>query len=128
MTKILVVEDDPTLQEAYKIVLGMEKSYIIQTANDGLHALEILQDYTPDVILLDMHMPHMSGLEFLEAYDPHYHKETKVLVFSNIVTPEQTQQALELGASEYLTKSAFTPTSILEKLREVITPQNKKKP
>jgi CheY-like chemotaxis protein len=127
MTKILVVEDDPTLQEAYKIVLGMDKSFEIEVAGDGIQALEILRDYQPDVILLDMHMPHMNGLEFLEAYNPPNHPQTKVIVFSNIVTPEQTNQALELGASEYLTKSSFTPTSILEKLHEVIASQKTKK-
>jgi CheY-like chemotaxis protein len=119
MTKILVVEDDATLQEAYKIVLGMDKTYIVKTADDGLKAIDILRDFTPDVILLDMHMPHMNGLEFLEAYRPTKHPKTKVIVFSNIVTPEQTKKALDLGAYEYLTKSSYTPTSILEKLREV---------
>jgi CheY-like chemotaxis protein len=118
--KILIVEDDLTIQAAYKLVLEAE-GFDVLVANDGVAAMEQINSVEPDVILLDMLMPNMDGLQFLEAYDlKGKHPNVKVISFSNMSVPESKAKALELGVSRYLTKSSFTPKHMVEQIREVL--------
>ncbi len=68
--KILVVEDEIVLLEAYDMVLRAA-GYEVTLAHDGQEALDITSKYEPDLILLDLRMPKMSGIEFLK----HYYKQ-----------------------------------------------------
>src|SRR5688500_1694091 len=119
MTKVLIVEDDPFLQRAYTTVLTME-GYDVSFAPDGLEGLKKARELKPDLVLLDLLMPNMNGFEFMKQYNLKAHPETKVVVFSNIVTPEEIKKAMELGASKYLTKARFTPKDIVTTIKEVL--------
>lgn len=101
--KILLVEDDPDVREAYQAILE-RKGYDVQVAKDGHAGLALASSHKPDLILLDLLMPGMSGLEFLKIYQPkEKHPDVKVVVLSNIEEPFYA--ALELGAMDYLVKS-----------------------
>lgn len=119
MPKVLIVEDDAILQNAYHTVLTME-GFEVSMAPDGLEGLRLVEEVKPDVVLLDMLMPNMNGLQFLKSYNPKQHPETKVIVFSNIVAPDDVKQAMELGAVKYLTKATFTPKEMVATIKEVI--------
>ncbi len=120
MSKILIVEDDPTLRSAYLYVLTKE-GFIVESAQDGVIALRIAHDFEPDLILLDMLMANLGGVEFLRSYKlKDEHPNVKVIVFSNISVPEQMSEVMALGASHYLTKSQFTPKEIIKIIRETL--------
>lgn len=119
MAKVLIVEDDAILQNAYHTVLTME-GYDVATAPDGLEGIRLAKENKPDLILLDMLMPNMNGLQFMKAFQPKEHPETKVIVFSNIMAPDDVQQAMALGAAKYLTKATFTPKEMVETIKEVL--------
>ena len=82
--KILVVEDERMLQEAYKHVLNF-KGYDVSIAADGIEGLKQLAKRKPDVVLLDVLMPRLDGMGFLERADiKNAYPNTKVIACSNL--------------------------------------------
>ncbi|HVE80943.1 MAG TPA: response regulator [Candidatus Dormibacteraeota bacterium] len=123
MARILIVEDDSILQSAYNTVLSME-GYQVDVASDGLEGLRVAKEKKPDLILLDMLMPNLGGLEFLKVFEAKNHPETKIIVFSNIVSPEDVRQAMDLGAVKYMTKANFTPKEMVATIKELLGQQS----
>ena len=120
MTKVLVIEDQSIFQNVYQAVLERSDLEVI-TALDGQAGLNLAAEHKPDIILLDMMMPKLNGLQFLQAFEPKKHPETKVIVFSNLDLADQKQAALDLGAIKYLTKAAyFTPKQLLAAIQELL--------
>jgi DNA-binding response OmpR family regulator len=119
MAKILIVEDDAILQSAYNTVLSME-GYEVVTAPDGAEAFRLASESSFDLILLDMLMPNMTGLQFLRVFKPKEHPHTKIIVFSNVMVPEDMKEAIDLGAAKYLTKATFTPKEMVATIKEVL--------
>lgn len=119
MTRILIVEDYPELQRLYKAVLEAE-GFEVWAAKDGLEALIIAADREPDLILLDLLMQKLGGLEFLRRFDLEKHSHVKVIVFSNMASPELYQEAKVLGVSEYLIKAKYTPKEIVGVIKETL--------
>jgi DNA-binding NarL/FixJ family response regulator len=72
------------------------------------------------LVVLDMLLPDAGGMEFLRQYKLKEHPETKVIVFSNLSSPELFKEAQELGASRYLVKSQFTPKELSVVIAEVL--------
>lgn len=121
MAKVLVVEDDLRLKQAYEIILKKE-GHDIERAVDGEEALEKAEEFQPDLILLDMMMPNMDGIEFLRRYDiTEKHPKVKVIVFSNMEKPEQLDEAYKLGATRYMLKSSISPKELAELIRQTLT-------
>jgi len=119
-TTVLVIEDDAVLRSAYKTVLTLE-GYATETAADGLEAMRQTQSREFDVILLDMLMPNLGGLDFLHSFEATTkHPHTKIIVFSNMSVPSDVHAAIQLGATKYLTKSSFTPKEMESIIREVL--------
>src|SRR5262249_28072367 len=82
-TRILVVQDDPSLRKIYVTMLT-KVGFDVAGAFDGEDALRVAAEREPELILLDMMMPRMTGIEFLRAYDvPGKHPTVKVIAFSN---------------------------------------------
>ncbi len=114
---ILVVEDTELLQTIYADKLKQD-GYQVLTAGDGLAALGHLRGNTVDLILLDLIMPRMSGLEALEAIkaDPRT-RDIPVLILSNLGQESDVQRGLEMGAVDYLIKNEAKPADVAEKIR-----------
>jgi DNA-binding response OmpR family regulator len=98
---ILAVDDDPRVLDAYQAIL--ERRYEVLTAPDGRAALEILQQRSVDLVLLDMLMPGLNGLGVLEAMK-RLSIETTVVMVSGMNDTLSALEALRLGASDYLSK------------------------
>ncbi|HVX48338.1 MAG TPA: response regulator [Candidatus Saccharimonadales bacterium] len=112
MAKILVVEDDRDLNNAYCVILRNEGHEIV-SALDGKQALEKVKDFSPDLILLDLLMPVMGGLEFLQHYDLlHDHNRVKVLIFTNMENSPEVEEAYKLGAHRCIIKSWTAPHNL----------------
>jgi len=119
MPKILVVEDYESLQKIYKTVLEQE-GYETEVVNDGIAALDKAKKGAYDLILLDLLLPHMSGIEFLEAFEPKKHPATKVVVCSNFSNPKFNERADELGVSHHLMKSNLSPKEVVEVIAKTL--------
>ncbi len=112
MARILVVEDDRDLNNAYCVILRNEGHQVV-TARDGRAALAKVKDFTPDLILLDLLMPVMGGLEFLQHYDLlRDHNKVKVLIFTNMENSPEVEQAYKLGAHRCIIKSWTAPHNL----------------
>jgi CheY-like chemotaxis protein len=112
MAKILVVEDDKDLNNAYRIILESE-GHEVAVSYDGREALKKAKDFEPELILLDLLMPVMGGLEFLQKYDVSAaHSDVKVLIFTNMENSPEVAQAYKLGAQRCIIKSWTAPQNL----------------
>lgn len=119
MTKILVVEDHIGIREAYEI-LFLKEGYKVTPVEDGKLALEETEKAEFDIILLDMVMPTMDGIEFLRAFLPENHPDTKIIIFSNLENEETLKEAMSLGAHRYIRKSTVPPKEMAAIVKEVL--------
>jgi CheY-like chemotaxis protein len=113
MSKILLVEDDNSLRNAYDMILRT-KNYFVETASNGQEALDKLQHYDPSLILLDLLMPVMDGLEFLENYEPQNNFKAPVLLLTNMPSSPNVTRCMQLGVKKVVIKSSLTPSELLE--------------
>src|SRR5690606_28110677 len=97
----VVIDDDPLMLRTWKRLL--EKRHHVRTFSDPVVALSILELRPPDVLLLDLQMPSISGLDFLERIKA-MHPRTECIVVSGTGTIQSAVEALKLGAADYLTK------------------------
>jgi CheY-like chemotaxis protein len=111
MADILIVEDDKDLNNAYKIILENEGHNVVSVFN-GQEALEALESFEPQLILLDLLMPIMGGLEFLQNYDLDKHGDVKVLIFTNMENSPEVNEAYQLGAHRCIIKSWTAPQNL----------------
>jgi len=118
---ILVVEDDSFVMDIYQTKLG-EAGYEVEGAINGLEALKKIEEKKPDLILLDIIMPQMDGMEFLKKMKSQKEFEkTPVIMLTNLSQKEEIDKGFELGARDYLIKSHFTPSEVLEKVKNYLT-------
>jgi CheY-like chemotaxis protein len=101
-TKIMIIDDSYTNRIFFKAILEELDIQVIE-AHCASQALEVLNSVTPDIILLDMCMPIMNGIEFLQKFRLRQNK-TPVIVVSVLDEQTQIQKALRAGASDYLIK------------------------
>lgn len=119
--KILIVEDEVSLSEAYHTLLKQAK-YDVLVAHDGKDALEKVQTFSPDLILLDLRMPILDGVGFLKEYDlARKHPNVKVIVFSNYDMQDEIDEAYRLGADRYILKAWASPREILNLVHDALT-------
>ena len=121
---LLIVEDDWLLQNLLSIKLTplKEQGATIDAAFDGTKAVELVKIKRPDVILLDLLLPGMTGFEFLESAqktDTTF-REVPVIVFSNLNSQEDRDRARTLGVKEFMHKSDSTIEEISEMLLKVL--------
>ena len=112
MALILIVEDYPSLQKIYSMAV-QQAGHEFLLAKDGAEALRQAAARTPDLILLDLLMPEVNGMEFLKKFDTKKHPQTKVIVFTNMDNPILRTQLSALGVNQYLTKSEYTPKELM---------------
>jgi len=112
MAKILIAEDEKALNDAYVMILK-KAGHTVKSALDGSEALKITEKFEPDVILLDLRMPEVGGIEFLERYNlPERHPKVKVIIFSNLDMQKEIDKAFKLGAAKYMLKSWASPKEL----------------
>lgn len=113
MTRVLVVEDDPQLVRALKINLHARK-FEAEEAGTGADALRLAAARTPDVILLDLGLPDMDGIDVIKSVRGW--SRVPILVLSARHTSEEKVRALDAGADDYVTKP-FSMAELLARLR-----------
>ena len=111
---ILIVEDDIALNEAYMTILKTTYKNVFAAFN-GEEALQVAELHNPDIIFLDLRMPVLDGIGFLEKYQPlQKHPDVNIIVFSNYDMQTEVDKAYDLGAGRYVLKALATPSSLLK--------------
>ena len=112
MANVLIVEDDKLLSQAYQMILAHE-GHKVRVAENGDEALRLTKESDPEIILLDLLMPEMGGLEFLQKYQlKTKHPDTTVVILSNLGDDKEVQKGLNLGAYKYIVKAQATPIQL----------------
>lgn len=119
--KILLVEDDRFIQNMYVAKLTKE-GFTVGVADDGEQALLMAHSMQPDLILLDIMLPKKSGWQVLRTLQANaVSRLIPVLILSNIGGQEDVDQALEMGAVDYLIKAHFIPSEVIHKIRSILS-------
>ena len=116
--RILVADDHAVVREGLRTLIGTEPGMeVIGEAADGVEAVHKARALQPDVILLDMVMPRMGGLEVIDEIKRE-HPEMCILVLSSFSDDEKVFPAIKAGAMGYLLKNA-SPRALLRSIRDV---------
>jgi DNA-binding response OmpR family regulator len=124
--KILLIEDDPFISEMY--ALKFKQEYDFDVANDGAMGLQKLAENKPDLVLLDIIMPKMDGFEVLQKMktDPNL-ASIPVVLLTNLGRKEDEKKGLQMGAIDYIVKAHFTPSEVVEKVKQILNQLNQLK-
>jgi len=114
--RILVVDDEPQITRVLRTSLSSQ-GYDIRAANDGETALEIMKDWTPDLVITDLSMPNMDGLELCRRLRPS--TQIPIIVLSVRGEEKTKVQALDAGADDYVTKP-FGIEELLARVRATL--------
>lgn len=120
MAKILFIEDEPALQKTLGDFLRQE-GYKVLSALDGEGGLALAKREYPDLVLLDLILPKMSGLEVFEAMQRDAAMSAiPVIVLTNVESSEAVEKAVALGAKAYLVKTNYSLDEVLAKIKSVL--------
>lgn len=118
---ILIVEDDADLNSAYKMILS-SVGHDVSSAFNGQEALDLIKEHgDPRIMFLDLRMPVMDGIQFLEKYDAPKHPDTTIIVFSNYDAQKEVDKAYELGAHRYVLKARAAPKELLRIVEDTLS-------
>jgi DNA-binding response OmpR family regulator len=118
MAKVAIIEDDAAISQMYRIKFEAE-GYTVETAENGLLGLELAKSMKPDIILLDLMMPEMGGLEMLtELRKTDWGKSIKVVILTNMGEQEVPDGIKDLGVCAFILKADMTPKQVAEVVKE----------
>ncbi|HSD55820.1 MAG TPA: response regulator [Candidatus Saccharimonadales bacterium] len=116
MRKLLLVEDEPALRDAYQLILSTQP-YDFDVAVNGQDALDKCAKKHYDLILLDLMMPVLDGVGFLERFATNGHTPSRVVVLSNLSSGQDLTRAISLGAQKSVLKAELSPKQLLAMVR-----------
>ncbi|MFH1366933.1 MAG: response regulator [Patescibacteria group bacterium] len=118
--RVMLVEDDTFLSGMYVKKLEME-DFEVLLASDGKQGLKMIQDQPPDLILLDIILPKMSGFDLLkEMKKDKKTKDIPVILLTNLGQKKDVEKGFALGAKDYLIKAHFMPSEVIDKVKNII--------
>jgi CheY-like chemotaxis protein len=118
VASILIVEDYPTMRDAMRLVLE-EDGHQVEEASDGEAGIAMVRDRAPDVVLLDLNIPAMSGADVLEALKSDPTTADVLVVVVTATGEEGRRRAISQGADGYITKP-FSPLALLRSVERVL--------
>jgi DNA-binding response OmpR family regulator len=101
--KILVAEDEPMLLKTIELKLKKE-GYEVITTSDGREAAAKIEELDPDMVITDIMMPYVSGLEIVSLLRKKTHKHVPIIMLSAMEQEKVVMEAFDLGADDYITK------------------------
>lgn len=117
MPKVAIVEDDQAISQMYRIKFEAE-GYEVETAENGKLGLELAEKMRPDIILLDLMMPEMTGDEMLKALrKTNWGKDIRVIILTNMGEQEAPPILKELGVKRFILKAEMTPRQVAEMVK-----------
>lgn len=117
--KVVIVDDHALIREGIKKLLELEESFdIVALAGDGVEALEVIEKVRPDVVLLDINMPNMNGIDCLKQIKAQY-PDTKVVMLTIHEDAEYLIETINIGAEGYVLKDADV-SSLVKAIQKVV--------
>lgn len=117
MTKIAIIEDDPVISQMYRTKFETN-GFDVQLANNGKRGVALVEEFIPDLILLDLQMPEMGGAEALEIIRKNeWSKNIPVIILTNMGEEESPKKIRELGIHSYIVKANLTPKQVVERVK-----------
>jgi DNA-binding NarL/FixJ family response regulator len=115
--KMLIIDDSEGIRRLY-IAFFEKKGFTVVGAKNGAEGIKTAQEYAPDITLLDMHLPDMSGLDVLEKLR-RLDKDIKILILSGIEDEEEEDRVIKAGALGFISKSADM-AQVVDKISRVL--------
>ena len=120
MAKIAIVEDDQAISQMYRFKFEAE-GYEVETAENGKVGLELIQSMKPDIVLLDLMMPEMTGDEMLDKLrKTDWGKNIKVIILTNVGEQEIPDGIKQLGVTGVILKADMTPRQVAETVKKTL--------
>jgi len=120
MTKIAIIEDDPVINQMYRMKFEAD-GFDVQMADNGERGLDLVQSFSPDIILLDLSMPHMGGEEALRLMrGKEWGKDIPVIILTNLGEEEAPKSLRELRIHSYIVKANLTPSQVVSRVKEAL--------
>lgn len=120
MTKIAIIEDDPVISQMYRMKFEAD-GFDVQLANNGKRGVALIKSYTPDLILLDMQMPGMTGDEVLATIRKEtWGKNIPVIILTNLGEEEAPKSIRSLGIHSYIVKAELTPRQVVQRVKDAL--------
>ncbi len=116
---ILVVDDEPMVLDLFQRILSKER-YTLLTASNGKQALELVRKKRPDLVILDLKLPDMSGIETLRRIN-RLSENTEVIIITGYGAMKTAKIAMKLGAYDYITKP-FDISDIKALIKDALSP------
>lgn len=121
LVKILLVDDEELVVQMYERIFTKGNGYLLETAKDGQEGLEKIKETKPDLVLLDILMPKIHGIDVLQLMKKDDTiARIPVLILTNLDEPGRMDQALSLGAQGYLVKSNYKPDEVMAKVEDIL--------
>lgn len=119
-TKIAIIEDDLTISQMYRFKFEAE-GYKVETAENGRLGLELIESMKPDIVLLDLMMPEMTGDQVLKTMrSSSWGKDIKVIVLTNMGEQEIPESVRTLGVTAVVLKANMTPRQVFEMVKKAL--------
>lgn len=120
MTKIAIIEDDPVINQMYRMKFEAD-GFDVQIADNGKRGVALVEEFEPNIILLDLQMPHMNGAEALKEIRAHdWGKEIPVIILTNLGEEEAPKELKSLGIHSYIVKANLTPRQVVGRVKEAL--------
>lgn len=121
--KILVVEDEPFIKDLYVRILE-KQGYEVCSAEDGEEGYKLILENRFDVILLDIMLPKMSGIDILQKLKTtNFALQGKILMLTNLDQDMTIANCLSLGATGYLIKDQYPPDNLVQEVKNNLSPE-----
>ena len=119
--KVLIIEDDRYISKMYQLKMSLD-GMDVQIADNGRIGLEKVKEFKPEIILLDVLMPELDGFEVLKIIkNDSETKNIPVIILSNLGQEDHIDKGMQLGAVGYIVKSQYTPSKVVDKIKEVLS-------
>jgi DNA-binding response OmpR family regulator len=120
MTKIAIIEDDAVINQMYRMKFEAD-GFEVQVADNGKSGIEMVESFAPDLILLDLQMPEMSGDEALaKIRSQTWGKKVPVIILTNLGIEESPKSLKDLGINGYIVKAELTPSQVVAHVKEAL--------
>lgn len=120
-TKIAIIEDDIAIVEMYRTKFEND-GYTVETAGDGRTGLVLIKDFAPDIVLLDLMMPEVTGYDVLDELRRSASSHPfKIIVLTNMGDTETATRVFKMAADDFIVKAESTPKEVVERVQALLS-------
>lgn len=120
MTKIAIIEDDPAIHQMYRMKFEAE-GFDVKMADNGETGYYVCEEFLPDIILLDLQMPHISGVDCLKKIRAEkWGEKIPTMILTNLGTEEAPDDLDKLNVVDYIVKAEMTPKQVVMRVKKVL--------